>query len=83
MDLGFVGWIQYIDYFGNIIINIFRSYIIEKNWFFVVNNNVDFLFGKIIFSGYIYVDCKLGELIVIIGFYGFVEIVVNGGSVGE
>ncbi|MDE5094324.1 MAG: SAM-dependent chlorinase/fluorinase [Trichodesmium sp. St11_bin5] len=82
-DSGLAGWIQHIDHFGNIITNISRSYIIEKNWFLVVNNNADFSPGKIISSGYTYADCKLGELIAIIGSHGFVEIAANGGSAGE
>ena len=82
-DSGLAGWIQHIDHFGNIITNISRSYIIEKNWFLVVNNNADFSPGKIISSGYTYADCKLGELIAIIGSHGFVEIAANGGSAEE
>jgi len=77
------GCVQHIDHFGNIITNISSSYVAGKNWSVVVNNNVDFSAGKTISSGNTYADCKLGELITIIGSHGFVEIAANGGSAEE
>ena len=82
-DSGLAGCVQYIDNFGNIITNIYRSHITRKNWSLLVNNNRDFLPGKTICSGHTYADCKPGELIAIIGSHGFVEIAANGGSAEE
>ena len=82
-DSGIAGCVQHIDHFGNIITNIYRSYITKKNWSLIVNNNDDFSPAQTISSGNTYADCKLGELIAIIGSHGFVEIAANGGSAEE
>lgn len=85
-DSGIVGCVQHIDHFGNIITNIYRSYITKKNWSLIVNsnnNNDYFSSAQTISSGNTYADCQLGELIAIIGSHGFVEIAANGGSAEE
>ncbi|NES06216.1 MAG: SAM-dependent chlorinase/fluorinase [Okeania sp. SIO2F4] len=82
-ESGIVGCVQHIDHFGNIITNISSSYVVEKNWSVIVNNNADFLQNKKISSGNTYADCKAGELIAIIGSHGFVEIAANGSSAEE
>ncbi|MGD1700858.1 SAM hydrolase/SAM-dependent halogenase family protein [Dapis sp. BLCC M229] len=79
-DSGIVGCVQHIDYFGNIITNISSSYVVEKNWSVIVNNNANFSQNRKISSGNTYADCKPEELIAIIGSHGFVEIATNGSS---
>ena len=67
------GYIQYIDYFGNLITNISETEVKGKSWYVMVKN-------KQIMSGNTYSDCPPQELIAIIGSHGWVEIAMNQGN---
>lgn len=70
------GFVQYIDYFGNIITNIPANIIEHKNWSIKINNFV-------IPKGYTYNDVKIGELVSMIGSHGWLEIALNCGNAAE
>ena len=72
-DTGMIGYIQYIDIFGNLITNISAALVEGKNWLAVVDDWE-------ICRGNTYSDTELGELVALVGSHGWVEIAVNGGS---
>ncbi|MFW6367807.1 MAG: SAM hydrolase/SAM-dependent halogenase family protein [Halothece sp.] len=67
------GYIQYIDYFGNLISNILGSEIKGKSWYIRVKDTI-------INSGNTYSDAPPQELIAIIGSHGWLEIAMNQGN---
>ena len=67
------GYIQYIDYFGNLITNISGNLVQDSSWQ-VLTNPVP------INSGQTYSDVAIGENISLVGSHGWVEIAVNGGN---
>ncbi len=71
-----IGFIQYIDHFGNLITNIPASEIEGKSWFVLVGNQK-------IPATQTYSDRPLGELMALIGSHGWLEVAVNGGSAQE
>lgn len=71
-----IGFIQYIDHFGNLITNIPASEVKGKSWFVLVGNQE-------IPATQTYSDRPLEELIALIGSHGWLEIAVNGGSAKE
>jgi len=75
-DNEITGFIQYIDYFGNIITNIPDNIINEKNWVIKIN---DFIIPK----ANTYNDVKIGELVSLIGSHGWLEIALNCGKAAE
>lgn len=70
---GFLGCIQYIDYFGNLVTNIPGSHVETKNWSVRAG-------GKLIKGCETYTDAIIGEAISLIGSHGWVEIAVNSGN---
>lgn len=68
-----IGFIQYIDVFGNLITNVPADILKNKLWEIVVNNQV-------IPSGKTYSDVAQGNLVSLIGSHGWLEIAVNGGN---
>jgi S-adenosyl-L-methionine hydrolase (adenosine-forming) len=70
------GFIQYIDYFGNIITNIPAHIIQGKNWSVKIN---DFLIPK----GETYNDVNMGELVSLVGSHGWLEIALNWGKAAD
>ena len=74
---GAVGFVQYVDRFGNLITNIPSDRIIGNNWSVTINNSSDTIR---IPSGKTYSDSKPGNLIAIIGSDGWLEIAINSGS---
>lgn len=71
--LEIIGFIQYIDIFGNLVTNIPAIEVQNKSWSIIVNN-------LIIPSGETYSSVAEGELVTLIGSHGWVEIAVNKGS---
>ena len=70
---GFLGCIQYIDYFGNSVTNIPGNYVEGKSWSIGV--------AEKIIKGYeTYTDVIVGEAISLVGSHGWVEIAVNNGN---
>ncbi|HAC62260.1 MAG TPA: hypothetical protein DCF68_01670, partial [Cyanothece sp. UBA12306] len=70
------GYIQYIDYFGNIITNISGDLLKNKNWSIIINNQK-------IKKALTYSEVNQGELVSLIGSHGWLEIAVNGGNAQE
>ncbi len=70
---GIRGCIQYIDHFGNLVTNIAGTEVQGKTWSVTIGD-------RIITSSQTYSDRPLGEIVVLIGSHGWVEIAVNGGS---
>ena len=68
-----IGFIQYIDHFGNLITNIPAGEIEGKSWFVLVSS-------RKIPATQTYSDRPLGELMALIGSNGWLEVAVNGGS---
>lgn len=68
-----IGYIQYIDHFGNLITNIPETAVRGKNWF--IN-----LHGQTILSGKTYNSVPLQGLVSFIGSHGWVEVAMNQGS---
>lgn len=70
---GFLGAIQYIDRFGNVITNIPGEYVRGRNWSMVV--------GKRSIPGCLtYSDVPSSSPLALIGSHGWVEIAINGGD---
>lgn len=70
---GYVGTIQHIDRFGNVITNIPGSYVRGKSWSVVVN--------RLTIPGCcIYSDVPASQPLALIGSHGWVEIAINGGD---
>lgn len=70
---GFTGSIQYIDRFGNVIINVPGEYVQDKRWSVMI--------GKRTVPGCrTYSDVSPGQPIALIGSHGWVEIAVSGGD---
>lgn len=70
---GFVGRVQHIDRFGNVITNLPGDYVRGKEW--------SVLLGKRSIPGCrTYGDVPLGSPLAIIGSHGWVEIAINGGD---
>jgi hypothetical protein len=72
-EAGIVGYIQYIDHFGNLITNIPAADVEGKNWSVALGN-------QIIQSCQTYSDRERGEAVTLIGSHGWIEIAVNGGN---
>jgi len=72
-DNQMIGYVQYIDYFGNLITNIPAIEVRGNEWNITVNNQT-------IPRGRTYSDVAPHELIALIGSHGWVEIAVNQGS---
>jgi hypothetical protein len=72
-DHEIIGYIQYIDYFGNLITNIPGVEVNGKQWFVTVTDQT-------IASGMTYSSCPPQNLIALIGSHGWVEIAMNQGS---
>lgn len=70
---GIIGYIQYIDIFGNLVTNIPASVVKGKNGLVEVKE-------RKIPQKMTYSEVELGELVALIGSHGWVEIAVNGGS---
>lgn len=68
-----IGYVQYIDYFGNLITNIPATEVRGKQWTVTVNHQT-------ISRGRTYSDVSPHQLIALIGSHGWVEIAVNQGS---
>lgn len=68
-----VGYIQYIDHFGNLITNITAADLQGKTWSVVVGD-------RLIPASLTYSDFQPGEIVVLIGSHGWLEIAINGGS---
>lgn len=72
-DDSVIGCIQYIDHFGNLVTNIPQSYVEGTNWTVEIR-------GRKIKARKTYSEVKVGELIVLVGSHGWVEIAVNSGN---
>ena len=71
-----IGYIQYIDHFGNLITNIPGELVQQKSWQVMINNiTID--------SGKTYSQVNLGENITMVGSHGWIEIAVNSGNAHE
>jgi hypothetical protein len=68
-----IGCIQYCDRFGNLVTNISRDTVISEFRSVIVNE-------QNIAMGKTYSDVSEGELVVLVGSHGWIEIAVNGGS---
>jgi S-adenosylmethionine hydrolase len=68
-----IGYIQYIDHFGNLITNISANLVQDKNWSVVIGN-------KQILGSQTYSNCQIGEVVALISSEGWLEIAVNAGS---
>lgn len=72
-NVGIVGYIQYIDHFGNLITNIPAADVEGKTWSVAVGD-------RLIQGSQTYSDREIGDIVTLIGSHGWVEIAVNGGS---
>ncbi len=72
-DSQIIGYIQYIDRFGNLITNIPGKLVNSKSWQAIIDE-------RAIASGSTYSDVEVGEAIAIVGSHGWIEIAVNGGN---
>lgn len=70
---GWSGYIQYIDYFGNLVSNIPGDYTQGKKWCVQVG-------GVIIPGCNTYSEVQTGEALALIGSHGWVEIAINSGN---
>lgn len=71
-----IGYIQYIDYFGNLISNIPASRVYNKQWSVSIkNDNIE--------SKNTYSESDPQELVAIIGSHGWIEIAMNQGNASE
>lgn len=70
---GIIGYIQYIDHFGNLITNIPGELVAKKNWFVKLENLT-------IPHDQTYSNAELGVSVALIGSHGWVEIAVNSGN---
>lgn len=70
---GFLGIIQYIDHFGNLVSNIPGSYVQGKNWYVQVGDLT-------IPGGETYSNVGIGEAIALVESNGWVEIAINNGN---
>lgn len=71
-----IGYIQYIDIYGNLITNIPASALTNKLWYVQESQ------GKIP-RGNSYNDVAINQLVALIGSHGWLEIAVNGGSAAK
>ncbi|MBR8833371.1 MAG: SAM-dependent chlorinase/fluorinase [Stigonema ocellatum SAG 48.90 = DSM 106950] len=72
-ETGVVGYIQYIDYFGNLVTNIPGSYVQGKSW------SVQ-MAGLSIPGCETYGNVKVGDAVALVGSHGWVEIAINSGN---
>ncbi|MEC4806831.1 MAG: SAM-dependent chlorinase/fluorinase [Jaaginema sp. PMC 1079.18] len=72
-DREILGHIQYIDYFGNCITTIPRSWVQDRHWFVRVGDRE--IPGSLTYS-----SVSPGELVALAGSHGWVEIAANCGS---
>lgn len=70
---GIAGYIQYIDHFGNLVTNISAADLGGKTWRVLVGD-------RLIPASLTYSDGQPGEIVVLIGSHGWLEIAINGGS---
>lgn len=71
--IGIRGCIQYVDRFGNLVTNIPAIEVEGKVWSLALG-------GRYLPASKTYSDRAVGEVVVLIGSHGWVEIAVNGGS---
>ncbi len=71
-----IGYIQYIDIYGNLITNIPASALTNKSWYV---QESQFKIPR----GNTYNDVAVNELVALIGSHGWLEIAVNGGSAAD
>lgn len=72
-ETGIVGYIQYIDHFGNLITNIPASCVQGKTWYLEA--------GNLKIPGCeTYGNVKVGDVIALVGSHGWVEIAINSGN---
>jgi S-adenosylmethionine hydrolase len=70
---GFLGSIQHIDRFGNVITNVPGTYVQDKTWSVMI--------GKRTIPGcQTYGDAEPGSPLALVGSHGWVEIAINGGD---
>jgi S-adenosyl-L-methionine hydrolase (adenosine-forming) len=84
-EKGFKGCIQYVDHFGNLITNIPGYFLPQKQGTVIINisktvKNTQTKFSISLPIGQTYNDTKTGELIMLIGSHGWLEIALNGGN---
>jgi S-adenosylmethionine hydrolase len=84
-EKGFKGSIQYADHFGNLITNIPGYFLQEKKGTVIINisenvKNTPTNFSISVPIGQTYNDTKNGELIMLKGSHGLLEIALNGGN---
>ncbi len=84
-EKGFKGCIQYVDHFGNLITNIPGNLLPQKKGTIIINSSesVNDTLTKLSISlpvGETYHDTKNGELIMLKGSHGWLEIGLNGGN---
>lgn len=72
-EQGFVGCIQYIDHFGNLMTNIPGQVVGDRPWQVKIGSTL-------IPSHQIYGDTLIGTVLSLIGSHGWLEVAVNGGS---
>jgi S-adenosylmethionine hydrolase len=84
-EKGFKGCIQYIDHFGNLITNI-PGYLLPQNQGTIIINSSEKVkdnqtkLSMAVPIGQTYNDTKNGELIILKGSHGWLEIALNGGN---
>ncbi|MCL1475387.1 SAM hydrolase/SAM-dependent halogenase family protein [Argonema antarcticum] len=72
-DAGFIGYIQYVDRFGNLITNIPGNLVEGKTWSVEAD-------GFTILGNKTYSDSPAGSFVALVGSHGWVEIAVNNGN---
>lgn len=72
-DQGIIGYLQYIDHFGNLITNIPANLLKHKSWKIVINNQEIMNYNT-------YNDGEINQIISLIGSHNFLEIAVNQGN---
>ena len=70
---GILGFIQYVDYFGNLITNIPGVLVEGKSWSVRVGD-------EMIPGSYTYSDRTPGAILALVGSHGWVEVAVNCGN---
>lgn len=75
-ESGLVGYVQYIDVFGNVVTNIPHQQLPKSPWGVKIHH-------RLIASGKTYSEVEQGQAIALMGSHGWVEIAVNGGNAKE
>lgn len=84
-EKGFKGCIQYVDYFGNLITNIPGNFLPKKRGNVIINisekvKDTSREISILLPIGQTYNDTKNGDLIMLKGSHGYLEIALNGGN---